>query len=186
MVKPENEFIREQPTGKDLETVAAQLGRTPRDVSAIAHRCPCGAPDVVETPPRLADGTPFPTFYYATCPRLTGAISTLESSGLMGQMNERLQNDNDLAGRYKAAHLDYEAARSALAKQENINVPELAGVTAGGMPDRVKCLHSLVAHALAAGEDVNHLGDEALIALDQWWINKPCSEIANLTNQDDK
>ena len=110
MVKPQNEFKREQPTEKDLETVAAQLGRTPRDVSAIAHRCPCGAPDVVETPPRLADGTPFPTFYYATCPRLTGAISTLESSGLMGQMNERLQNDNDLAGRYKAAHLDYEAA----------------------------------------------------------------------------
>jgi len=180
MVKPENEFIREQPTRKDLETVAAQLGRTPRDVSAIAHRCPCGAPDVVETPPRLADGTPFPTFYYATCPRLTGAISTLESSGLMGQMNERLQNDNDLAGRYKAAHLDYEAARSALAKQENINVPELAGVTAGGMPDRVKCLHSLIAHSLAAGFDVNPLGDEALIALDNWWLTKPCSEISNL------
>lgn len=46
MVKPQSEFIRERPTEKDLETVAAQLGRTPRDVSAIAHRCPCGAPDV--------------------------------------------------------------------------------------------------------------------------------------------
>ena len=39
-------------------------------------------------------------------------------------------------------------------------------------------------HALSAGEDVNQLGDEALIALDQWWLNKPCSEIANLINQD--
>ncbi len=63
MVNPENEFKREEPSQTDLETVQAQLGRAPRDVSAIAHRCPCGAPDVVETPPRLADGTPFPTFY---------------------------------------------------------------------------------------------------------------------------
>lgn len=186
MVKPQSEFIRELPTEKDLETVAAQLGRTPRDVSAIAHRCPCGAPDVVETPPRLADGTPFPTFYYATCPRLTGAVSTLESSGLMGQMNERLQNDAELSGRYKSAHLDYEAARSALAKQEKIDVPELAGVTAGGMPDRVKCLHSLIAHSLAAGIDVNPLGDEALIALDDWWLTKPCSVLSNLIDEESK
>lgn len=98
MVKPESAFKAEVPTEKDLKTVSAQLGREPRDVSAIAHRCPCGEPDVVQTPPRLADGTPFPTFYYATCPRLTGAISTLESSGLMTQMNERLQSDANLAG----------------------------------------------------------------------------------------
>ena len=109
--------------------VQAQLGRTPRDVSAIAHRCACGAPDVVETPPRLADGEPFPTFYYATCPRLTGAISTLESSGIMAKMNERLSTDPQLAGDYQAAHIDYEAARSALAKELNIDVPEIAGIT---------------------------------------------------------
>jgi hypothetical protein len=132
----------------------------------------------------LADGTPFPTFYYATCPKLTGAISTLESSGLMTQMNERLQSDAKLAGEYLAAHVDYEAARSAVAKQVNLDVPEIKGVTAGGMPDRVKCLHSLIAHALAAGSDVNPLGDEALIALESWWLTKPCSEISNLLGED--
>ena len=94
MVKPQAAFTREKPSQSDLEIVQAQLGRTPRDVSAIAHRCACGAPDVVETPPRLADGEPFPTFYYATCPRLTGAISTLESSGIMAKMNERLSTDS--------------------------------------------------------------------------------------------
>ena len=167
-------------TQADLDCIQNQLGRTPRDVHAIAYRCPCGKPAVVETPPRLEDGTPFPTFYYATCPRLTGAISTLESSGLMAQMNERLQTQPELAGNYMAAHIDYEASRDSAGRMQNIEVPEIAGVTAGGMPDRVKCLHSLVAHALAAGEDVNQLGDEALVALDQWWINKPCSEIANL------
>ena len=51
------------------------------------------------------------------------------------------------------------------------------------MPDRVKCLHSLVAHSLAAGVGVNPLGDEALIALEPWWLNKPCSQISNLLDE---
>ena len=154
----------------DLDCVGRQLQRQPRDVHAIAYRCPCGNPAVVETPPRLADGTPFPTFYYATCPKLTGAISTLENGGLMSEMNLRLQNDPELAGGYAAAHDDYLAARAAL----GIDVPEVAGISAGGMPDRVKCLHSLVAHSLAAGPEVNPLGDEALAKLPKWWLDAPC------------
>ena len=155
----------------DLICIEEQLGRKPRDVHAIAYRCPCGEPAVVETNPRLTDGTPFPTFYYATCPRLTAAISTLESSGLMWDMNQRLIHDAELAGAYAAAHDDYIAARSAL----RVDVPELADISAGGMPDRVKCLHSLVAHSLAAGPEVNPLGDEALSKLPQWWLDSPCS-----------
>lgn len=162
--------VSEHASESDLVAIANQLGRTPRDVHAIAHRCPCGKPDVVETPPRLRDGTPFPTFYYATCPRLTGAISTLESSGMMAEMQERLTTDHELAGEYHAAHDDYLAARAALGMQ----VPEVFGISAGGMPDRVKCLHSLVAHALGAGEGVNPFGDEALEALPEWWRNNPC------------
>ena len=173
----------EKASEKDLEIVAAQLQRTPRDVYAVGHRCPCGAVDVVETPPRLADGTPFPTFYYATCPKLTAAISTLESSGLMIEMNDRLQSDPELSGKYQAAHDDYEAARDAVAKELNLDVPEVKGTTAGGMPDRVKCLHSLIAHSLAAGEGVNPLGDQALAALPNWWQNKPCSDISNLLDK---
>jgi hypothetical protein len=162
--------MSEKASQADLDAIERQLGRTPRDVHAIAHRCPCGKPDVVETPPRLADGTPFPTFYYATCPRLTGAISTLESSGMMAAMQDRLSTDHELAGAYHAAHDDYLAARAAL----GMDVPEVEGVTAGGMPDRVKCLHSLVAHSLGAGIGVNPLGDEALAALDDWWLTNPC------------
>ena len=160
----------DQVSEKDLSVIENQLGRTPRDVHRIAYRCPCGNPAVVETPPRLSDGTPFPTFYYATCPRLTAAISTLETTGMMAQMEERLKTDAELAGEYRAAHDDYEAARSAL----GIEVPEVKGITAGGMPDRVKCLHALIAHSLAAGEGVNPLGDEALAALPKWWVNEHC------------
>jgi len=155
----------------DLDCIEFQLGRTPRDVHAIGFRCACSKPAVVQTPPRLGDGTPFPTFYYATCPRLTGAISTLESSGLMTEMNERLAQDPDLAAAYKKAHEAYLADRDAL----GIVVDEVDGISAGGMPDRVKCLHSLVAHSLSAGPGVNPLGDEALSKLPKWWKENPCS-----------
>lgn len=155
----------------DLDCIEFQLGRTPRDVHGIGYRCPCSKPAVVETPPRLGDGTPFPTFYYATCPRLTGAISTLESSGLMAEMNDRLASDPELAASYKKAHDAYLADRDAL----GITVEEVEGISAGGMPDRVKCLHSLVAHSLSAGPGVNPLGDEALAKLPQWWKEQACS-----------
>ena len=159
-----------RPTDADLAVIENQLGRTPRDVHAIAYRCPCGKPAVVETPPRLSNGEPFPTFYYATCPRLTAAISTLETTGMMGQMQARLETDAVLAGEYAAAHDDYIAARSAL----QVDVPEVENVSAGGMPNRVKCLHSLIAHSLSAGPGVNPLGDEALAALPEWWKQMSC------------
>jgi hypothetical protein len=158
------------PTEADLAVVENQLGRTPRDVHAISYRCPCGKPAVVETPPRLSNGEPFPTFYYATCPRLTAAISTLETTGMMGEMNERLETDLVLAGEYAAAHDDYIAARSVL----QMDVPEVENVSAGGMPNRVKCLHSLIAHSLSAGPGVNPLGDEALAQLPEWWKHLSC------------
>jgi uncharacterized protein len=153
----------------DLAVVGVQLQREPRGVVGVAHRCPCGLPDVVETAPRLPDGTPFPTTFYLTCPRAAAAVSTLESTGLMREMTERLQSDPDLAAAYRAAHDDYLRRRASLG-----DVPELEGTSAGGMPTRVKCLHVLVAHALAAGPGVNPLGDEALAALPDWWAKGAC------------
>ena len=153
----------------DRAAVAAQLGRQPRAIREVAHRCPCGNPDVIETSPRLADGTPFPTLYYLTCPRAASAIGTLESSGLMREMTDRLHTDPELAASYRAAHEAYLARREQLG-----HVPQIAGISAGGMPNRVKCLHVLVAHALAAGPGVNPLGDEALALLPEWWTDGPC------------
>ena len=126
---------------------------------------------MVRTLPRLPDGTPFPTSFYATCPRLTGAISTLETTGLMGEMTERLATDTELAAAYTAAHEHYLAARRALGVVEEID-----HVSAGGMPTRVKCLHVLVAHSLAAGPGVNPLGDEALEMLEPWWHAGCCAD----------
>lgn len=153
----------------DEQVVAEQLGRPLRGVTEVAHRCRCGNPDVVETAPRLPDGTPFPTLYYLTCPRAASAIGTLEASGLMAEMTQRLSEDPGLAAAYSAAHQAYLKRRGELG-----DVPEIDGISAGGMPDRVKCLHVLVAHSLAAGPGVNPLGDEALSLLPQWWSNGPC------------
>nr|NLI49841.1 DUF501 domain-containing protein [Propionibacterium sp.] len=159
-------------TSAELDIVADQLGRTPRGVAGVAWRCPCGKPGVVATYPRLEDRTPFPTTFYLTCPRAVAAVSTLEAEGLMAEWSERLQRDADLAGRYYRAHEHYLAARAALGDDD---VPEISGISAGGMPDRVKCLHVLVAHALAAGRGVNPIGDEALERIGAFW-ERPCLE----------
>jgi hypothetical protein len=158
-------------SGADRQTVGRQLGREPRAIREVAHRCPCGNPDVIETSPRLADGTPFPTLYYVTCPKLAAAIGRLEASGLMREMTERLGSDAVLAAAYRAAHDAYLARREQIA-----HVDEIAGVSAGGMPNRVKCLHVLVGHALACGRGANPLGDEALDAVGEWWAGGACVE----------
>jgi uncharacterized protein len=152
---------------EDVAAVKAQLGREPRGLRAVAHRCSCGNPDVVETAPRLPDGSPFPTLYYLTCPRAASAIGTLEGDGVMAEMTGRLQTDPKLAAAYRAAHDDY------VKRRDQIEVLE-GFPSAGGMPDRVKCLHVLVAHSLAAGPGVNPLGDEALALLPEWWRSGPC------------
>ncbi len=142
----------------DLAAVESQLGRHPRGVLEIAYRCPNGEPAVVKTAPRLPDGTPFPTLYYLTHPVLTAAASRLESDGVMREMTARLAEDPDLAEAYLRAHESYLAERDAI---------ESLGTTfsGGGMPDRVKCLHVLMAHSLAKGKGVNPFGDEALAML---------------------
>ena len=124
----------------------------------IAYRCPNGEPGVVKTAPRLDDGTPFPTLYYLTHPALTAAASRLESEGVMRTMTAALRDDPELAGAYRRAHESYLAERDAV---------EPLGTTfsGGGMPDRVKCLHVVMAHALAEGRGVNPLGDQALAML---------------------
>ncbi|NLI19656.1 MAG: DUF501 domain-containing protein [Actinomycetales bacterium] len=159
-------------TAADLAVLEQQLGRVPRGVVDIAARCVCGRPLVVTTAPRLDDGTPFPTTFYLTSPAAVKAVSTLEAGGAMEEMNRRLAADPALRAAYERAHRDYLARRALLG-----DVPEIADVSAGGMPARVKCLHALVGHALAAGPGVNPFGDEVLALLEAsgTWSPRACS-----------
>jgi hypothetical protein len=163
------------PTPEDLETISRQLGRPARDVVEIGARCVCGNPLVATTAPRLGNGIPFPTTFYLTHPVITSAVSRLEAAGVMTEMTERLDRDPELAQAYRRAHEAYLQARSEIGARTGIGeVPEIAGVSAGGMPSRVKCLHVLAGHSLAAGPGVNPLGDEALERIAEWWTRDRC------------
>ena len=163
---------QEPVSSADLEALAEQLGRVPRGVVAIAARCVCGRPTVVRTAPRLDDGTPFPTSYYLTHPAAVKGCSTLEAEHLMETFNADLAADAELAAAYASAHADYLARRAELGQ-----VPEIEGVSAGGMPTRVKCLHALLGHTLAAGAGINPIGDRTLEALRErgLWDPERCS-----------
>lgn len=153
---------------KDLDSLQRQLERIPRGVIAVAARCRCGEPTVVETAPRLEDGTPFPTLYYLTHPQAVLEISRLEGSQIMVEMTDRITSDEELAAQYRAAHEDYLARR-----RKHGDVEEIDGISAGGMPTRVKCLHALLGHSLAVGPGINPIGDEALSLID--WSPETCT-----------
>ena len=136
----------------DLETVRQQLGRIPRGVLGVAARSVTGEPLVIATAPRLEDGSPFPTTYYLTHPDYVAECSRLEASGIMSEWTAELAENEELAAQYLAAHRAYLHDRKTLGDEAGIEfVEEIADFSAGGMPNRVKCLHALVGHALAAG-----------------------------------
>jgi hypothetical protein len=157
----------------DAAAVAAQLGRPPRGRYCVAHRCRCGQPDVVQTAPRLPDGTPFPTLYYLTCPRASAAAGRLEASGVMATMTARLSDDEDLRRSYQEAHRDYLTRRDEAARACSVEPLPAGTQSAGGMPVRVKCLHALMAHELASPGS-NPLGREAIVAAGDWWAAGRC------------
>ncbi|MEI6404886.1 MAG: DUF501 domain-containing protein [Actinomycetes bacterium] len=153
----------------DQLAIEQQLGRVIRGALDVAHRCVCGQPDVVVTAPRLEDGSPFPTMYYLTCPKATGAVGTLEANGVMRELQQEIDSDPELAQHYARAHTSYLEARDALGQVE-----EIAGISAGGMPHRVKCLHVLAAHSLAVGPGVNPLGDRVLAMIGDYSGGRCC------------
>ena len=128
---------------------------------------------MVETAPRLADGSPFPTLYYLTCPRAVAAVARLEAAGVMRQMQQRLATDPELRAAYQAAHRDYLARRAEAARAAGLPPLPPGTQSAGGMPARVKCLHALAAHELAV-PGANPLGREAAVQAGPWWAAGAC------------
>lgn len=165
-----------EPTAQDLRVLTRMLGRPVRDVVEIPARCVCGNPLVAATAPRLSGGSPFPTVFYLAHPGATQATSRLEAAGVMAQMTERLGRDERLAAAYRAAHEDYLARRARIGRLAGTGeVPEIEGISAGGMPVRVKCLHALLGHTLAVGTGINPLGDETLEAVEPSWSQHRCA-----------
>lgn len=165
--EPARPVVFEPATPDDIAVITEQLGRPPRALRGVVARCPSGHPTVIQTSPRLPNGTPFPTLYYLTCPKLTSLVGRIEASGVMREMTERLGDDATLAAAYRHAHESYLAARDAIE-------PLGHEVSAGGMPTRVKCLHVHLAHTLACGPGANPFGDETLDMLRERWPTEEC------------
>jgi len=135
-----------------------QLGRPARGEIRVAARCDYGLPLVVQTPPVLEDGTPFPTRYYVTCPVAVRDIGRLEASGWMAELTQQLTDDPGFAADYQAAHERYRLDRDG----HGDGKPE----SAGGMPGRVKCLHALYAHEKGDANPVGALVAERIEPID--------------------
>ena len=132
---------------RDAELATQMIGRPLRGSSAVAVRCGWGLPAVLQVQPRLDDGTPFPTTFWLTCPLASAAVGRLEAQGAMAGLNERIAADPQLAQDYAASHERYVAHR------ESLDVPLPRRASAGGMPNRVKCLHALYGHHLATRDN---------------------------------
>jgi hypothetical protein len=149
----------------DRSIVEWQLGRPPRGLVGIARRCVHGYPQVVTVYP-LIDGKPFPTLYWLTCPFISREIDRMEAAGMIGQMEDRLHADQQLAERLISAHHEYIAERRQLLSDEDClllkeheMLPSLMERGIGGIADftRIKCLHLHVAHALVASNPVGEI-----------------------------
>jgi uncharacterized protein len=132
---------------RDVALATKMIGRPLRGSSAAAVRCGWGLPAVLRVGPQLDDGTPFPTTFWLACPLANKHVGRLEAEGSMVGLNDRLGADPAFAREYADAHARYVAFRDSLGPR----VPR--DPSAGGMPDRVKCLHSLYGHHLATRDN---------------------------------
>ncbi|MDX6503442.1 MAG: uncharacterized protein QOE29_567, partial [Gaiellaceae bacterium] len=132
----------------DRTLVEQQLGRPPRAFVRVARRCPFAAPAVTEQAPYAADGTPFPTTYYLTCPALVAALARLEAAGGVERWSERVRTEPVFAESLAAANTEQRTVRRELAAGREHPSLEL-GVAGAGRTGSLKCLHAHAAFALA-------------------------------------
>jgi exopolyphosphatase / guanosine-5'-triphosphate,3'-diphosphate pyrophosphatase len=128
---------------RDLQAVRLQLGREPTTPFSVVARCAGGHPLVIRNRPVDAEGRPFPTIYWLTCPEAVRAVSRLESEGWISRLNE----DPTLASAIEAAHRAYAREREEMLE----GAGAWGGV--GGTRVGVKCLHAHYAFHLAGGDD---------------------------------
>ncbi len=138
----------------DANIVEVQIGRPLRAAPEVVSRCHLGLPVVIEVPPLLDDGTPFPTLYWLTCPLATKRIGRLESGGGVRRLEQKAAADAQFGEALRAAHTEYEGARGERLPAGADPRPS-GGV--GGAAAGVKCLHAHYAHTRSGG--ANPVGD---------------------------
>jgi uncharacterized protein len=159
----------------DREIVTRQLGRAPRALRRIVARCPYGRPAVTEQDPYDANGDPFPTTYYVTCPHLVAALARVEAAGGVERWSRAVAEDADLAHSLERATEDQRRVRRELAG-ERTGTDEgrslALGIAGSHSPERLKCLHAHAAFALARTGYA--LGERILAEVDPLWPSDRC------------
>lgn len=151
---------------EEQETLEAQMGRPLEGSSRVAARCHLGLPVVIESAPVTANGAPFPTLYYLTCPLARTRISRLEHAGWIRDLTARLSSDPDFAREVAQADEAYRGAREALLPPHSPVRARLRGGV-GGAVGGIKCLHAHFAHLLAGGANpVGAAIEERVLPLD--------------------
>lgn len=141
------------------EVVTAQVGRMPRGDWSVAVSCPFGFPAVVETAPYLADGTPFPTLFYLTCPAAAREVARREGAGGVEAFRRSVAASPELTRAFAALDLLQRRRRRELAPPaEGEEPPRSAdggavlerGIGGPRGAERATCLHAYTATLLAA------------------------------------
>jgi len=132
----------------DVVAVREQLGREPTTQFTVVARCTGGHPLVIRNAPVAADGTPFPTTYWLSCPEAVKAVSRVESVGAIAELNAEYETDPGFRAAVDAAHAEAAEDRAG-------GLPEALGWGGvGGTRRGLKCLHAHYANHLAGGDDV--------------------------------
>ncbi|HVM70026.1 MAG TPA: DUF501 domain-containing protein [Gaiellaceae bacterium] len=159
----------------DRAAVERQLGRPPRAFHRVAARCPWERPAVTEQAPYDADGDPFPTTYYLTCPHLVAAVSRLEAAGGVERWSAAVDADEALAAELERATEEQRRVRRELAAGRSGSDGGASlelGIGGSRNPRRLKCLHAHVAYALA--RPGYRLGEAVLAELEPLWPATGC------------
>lgn len=161
------------PTDAQLDTIAAQLGRQPRGLEAVAATDGNGRPLVLRMAP-IVDDAPFPTLYWLCCERLKVVLSRLEASGVIKVLEARLREDPEWLASYHRSHADYvrqrwvfmsDAQREAVERRGFAQLMRERGIGGIANWDQVRCLHTQYAHHLCGDNAIGRwLDDEYDVA----------------------
>jgi uncharacterized protein len=159
--------------------VARQLGRPPRAFRRVVVRCPYGLPAVTEQDPYDADGEPFPTTYYLTCPSLVAAIARIEAAGGVERWSRAVREDRRLAESLARATTEQQRIRRELAAGRtsrdggaSLDLGIAGSRSTFDEPPHLKCLHAHAAYALASPG--YELGEQILAEVDPLWPASGC------------
>lgn len=145
----------------------------PRSPWRVASTCTHGYPNTIVSPSRLADGTPFPTWAWLTCPWLAEKVSAEESAGGTSRWAEAAALDPQLAEQLQALDVAVREARASESVDED--ACPTVGIAGQREPLGVKCLHAHVALALAGLDDP--IGSETIARFGTACADRRCDRI---------